>query len=199
MSIQMSVGDLRALGLQIDPDNPTQAIPAGPQAESFPDETWDLERLATYAETGLSEASRLQKESIQLGCRSTVQIFRSGHALAIARQKVKSERWGEWGRWLAEHNIKRTTAWEAITLYDRAGSEEAIANLTPSQAKKRYGIGKVATPEVGVSLNASELLGKAYSLLLEAEKLGITPDCIDILNKISLKTTALVANVGASS
>ena len=82
MSIQMSVG------LQIDPDNPTQAIPAGPQAESFPDETWDLERLATYAETGLSEASRLQKESIQ-------------HALAIARQKVKSERWGEWGRWLA--------------------------------------------------------------------------------------------------
>ena len=58
---------------------------------------------------------------------------------------------------------------------------------------------KVATPEVGVSLNASELLGKAYSLLIEAEKLGITPDCIDILNKISLKTTALVANVGASS
>lgn|GEM_PF-3543975 len=187
-----------------------------------------------------------------------MQIFRSGHALAIARQKVKSERWGEWGRWQEEHNLKRTTAWEAIQLYERAGSEEAIANLTPSQAKRRFGIGtpprvdteesvesenhngktytykpkpavsvvtpqkekdqttedapekaadwkvtktgnKVATPMVGVSLNASELLGKAYSLLIEAEKLGITPDCIDILNKISLKTTALVANVGASS
>ena len=64
MSIQMSVGDLRALGLQIDPDNPTQAIPAGPQAESVPDESWDLERLGNYAATGLSEASRLQKESI---------------------------------------------------------------------------------------------------------------------------------------
>ncbi len=58
---------------------------------------------------------------------------------------------------------------------------------------------KVATPKVGESLIAAELLGKAYTLLIEAEKLGITPDCIDILNKIFLKTTALVANVGASS
>jgi len=139
MSIQMSVGDLRALGLQIDPDNPTQAIPVAHQAESVPNESWDLERLGNYAATGLSEASRLQKESIQLGRRSTVQIFRSGHALSIARRKVP---WGDWGRWLKEHDLKRTTAWEAVELYQRAGSEEAIANLTPSQAKKRYGIGR---------------------------------------------------------
>jgi hypothetical protein len=165
MSIQMSVGDLRALGLQIDPDNPTQAIPAGPQAESFPDETWDLERLGSYAATSLNEADRLQRESIQLGRRSTVQIFRSGHALAIARQKVKSERWGEWGRWLAEHNIKRTTAWEAIQLYERAGYEEAIANLTPSQAKRRYGIGsppRADTEESVESGNHREAIRPLY-------------------------------------
>ena len=242
MSIKMTQQELRDLGLQIDPDNPTQAIPVEPQSELVPDESWDLDRLGIYAATGLSEASRLEREFIQLGRRSTIQIFRAGRALSIAERKVK---WGEWGRWLVEHNIKRTTAWEAIQLYERAGSEEAIANLTPSQAKRRCGIGsppradteesaesenhngktyhykpkpavsvenpqeakdqvtktgnKVATPEVGVSLNASELLGKAYSLLIEAEKLGITPDCIDILNKIFLKTTALVANVGASS
>jgi ParB-like chromosome segregation protein Spo0J len=58
---------------------------------------------------------------------------------------------------------------------------------------------RVATPVVGVSLIAAELLGKAYSLLIEAEKLGITPDCIDILNKISVKTTALVEKAKASS
>ena len=157
MSINMTQQELRGLGLQIDPDNPTQAIPAGPQAESFPDETWDLERLGNYAATGLSEARRLQKESIQLGCRSTVQIFRSGHALSIARRKVP---WGDWGRWLKEHDLKRTTAWEAIELYQRAGSEEAIANLTPSQAKKRYGIGRPPrsdTEESGDSKNHSEL------------------------------------------
>ena len=157
MSINMTQQELRALGLQIDPDNPTQAIPAGPQAKSVPDESWDLERLGNYAATGLSEASRLQKESIQLGRRSTVQIFRSGHALSIARRKVP---WGDWGRWLKEHDLKRTTAWEAIELYQRAGSEEAIANLTPSQAKKRYGIGRPPrsdTEESGDSKNHSEL------------------------------------------
>ena len=80
MSIQMSVGDLRALGLQIDPDNPTQAIPVAHQAESVPDESWDLERLGNYAATGLSEASRLQKESIQLGRRSMSRFFvQDGH------------------------------------------------------------------------------------------------------------------------
>ena len=157
MSISMTQQNFRALGLQIDPDDPTQAIPVAHQAESVPDESWDLERLGNYAATGLSEASRLQKESIQLGRRSTVQIFRSGHALSIARRKVP---WGDWGRWLKEHDLKRTTAWEAIELYQRAGSEEAIANLTPSQAKKRYGIGRPPrsdTEESGDSKNHSEL------------------------------------------
>ena len=68
--------------------------------------------------------------------------------------------WGDWGRWLKEHDLKRTTAWEAIELYQRAGSEEAIANLTPSQAKKRYGIGRPPrsdTEESGDSKNHSEL------------------------------------------
>jgi ParB-like chromosome segregation protein Spo0J len=58
---------------------------------------------------------------------------------------------------------------------------------------------RVATPVVEVSLIAAELLGKAYSLLIEAEKLGITPDCIDILTKISVKTTAQLAIVRVSS
>jgi hypothetical protein len=126
MSIQISPSDLYALGLQIDPDNPSQAIHVAQQAESIPDESWNLDRLGIYAENGLSEASRLQRESIQLGRRSAVQIFRAGHALSIARRKVP---WGEWGPWLATRNIKRTTAWEAIELYQRAGSEEAIAKL----------------------------------------------------------------------
>ncbi len=142
MSICMTQQDFRALGLSINPDDPTQAIPVEAQSGSIPDDSWDLERLGIYAETGLNEANRLLRESVQLGRRSTVQIFRAGWALSIARRKVKAQKWGEWGRWLEEHNIKRTTAWEAIQLYERAGSEEAIAKLAPSEAKRRYGIGK---------------------------------------------------------
>ncbi len=139
MSISMTEQELRDLGLHLDPGDPTRAIPVDAQSESIPDDSWGLEQLGNYAATGLNEADRLLRESIQLGRRSTVQIFRSGHALAIARQKVQ---WGEWGSWLATHSIKRTTAWEAIQLYLRAGSEEAIANLPPELAKSRYGIGK---------------------------------------------------------
>lgn len=139
MSISMTQQEFSALGLQVDPDDPTRAIPLEAQSESIPDDSWDLEQLGRYAATSLNEADRLLRESIQLGRRSTVQIFRSGHALAIARRKVP---WGEWGRWLATHHIKRTTAWEAIQLYERAGSEEAIATLAPTEAKRRYGIDK---------------------------------------------------------
>ena len=105
MSISMTQQNFRAFGLQIDPDDPTQAIPVAHQAESVPDESWDLERLGNYAATGLSEASRLQKESIQLGRRSTVQIFRSGHALSIARRKVP---WGDWGRCAWRSGVERS-------------------------------------------------------------------------------------------
>jgi hypothetical protein len=140
MSITLSRQDFRAFGLQIDPDDPTRAITVEAQSELIPDASWDLDQLGIYAETGLLEANRLKKESLRIGRRSTVQIFRAGHALSIARRKVKAEKWGEWGRWLATHNLKRTTAWEAIQLYERAGSEDAIANLTPGEAKRQYDI-----------------------------------------------------------
>ena len=75
---------------------------------------------------------------------------------------------------------------------------EDAPEKTADRKATRGGCKKVATPEVGVSLTPAEILGKAYSLLLEAEKLGITPDCTDILNKIFSKTTALVEKVGTS-
>jgi hypothetical protein len=164
MSISMTQQDFRALGLSINPDNPTQAIPVEAQSELIPDDSWNLERLGTYAATGLNEAARLQKEFLQLGRRSTVQIFRSGRALAIAQRKVKSEKWGEWGRWLATHNIKRTTAWEAIQLYERAGSEEAIAKLAPSEAKRRHGIGKPPRADTEKSLDSGNYSEATRSL-----------------------------------
>ena len=80
MSINMTQRDFRALGLSINPDDQTQAISVETQFELIPGDCWDLNRLGTYAATGLNEANRLLRESVQLGHRSTVQIFRSGRA-----------------------------------------------------------------------------------------------------------------------
>jgi hypothetical protein len=139
MSIKMSEEQLREMGYAIDPADPTVAIPA-PKPDGPPDDSWDLETLALYAKTGLSEANRLERESIQIGRRSTLQIFRAGRALSIARRKLASEGWGKWIPWLAEHGIKRTTAWEAIELYNNAKVEKAVQNLTPSEAKRKFGV-----------------------------------------------------------
>jgi hypothetical protein len=140
MSIRMTEHELHNLGLQIDPGDPTRAIPVEPQVESIPDDTWDLDHLGSYACAGLSEADRLEGESLQLRRRSTVEVYRAGRAISIARKKVKAQKWGEWGQWLAQHNLARTTAWEAAALYERAESEDAIRNLTRDQAKKKYNI-----------------------------------------------------------
>lgn len=52
---------------------------------------------------------------------------------------------------------------------------------------------KTTEPEVGVALTASEVLGKALSLLIAAEQIGITPDCNDIIAKLSEKIVTLAA------
>jgi hypothetical protein len=133
MSLLMTEQQIGDPGFQGDSRSPACGEPV-------PDESWDFNRLGNYARSGLGEADRLIRESIQLGRRSTVQIFRAGRAIWIARERIKAEKWGGWGSWLAEHGLARTTAWEAAALYERAGSEEAIKHLTPDQAKQTFGI-----------------------------------------------------------
>jgi hypothetical protein len=127
--------DLHELGYAIDPNNPNEAIRLEAIAEQMPNESWDLDRLGLYASSGLREANRLESEASQLSRRSTVQVFRAGHALFLARERLKAER--RWCEWLSENNIPRTNAWEAIELYEQGGSEEAVANLTLTEAKQK--------------------------------------------------------------
>jgi hypothetical protein len=142
MTLKLTTEEFHELGLTIDPTDPSKAVPIALLNESLPDDSWDLDQLALYASTGLAEADRLDQESIQVGRRSTVQIYRSGRALSIARRRLKAEGRGRWGRWQEEHGFKRTTAWEAAELYERAGSEDEVAQMTPKDAKSRYGITK---------------------------------------------------------
>src|SRR4051812_27098859 len=108
MAMRLTESEFRGLGLTVDPDDPSRAIPAAAIDGSLPDESWDLDRLARYASSGLAEEGRLEHESIQIGRKSTVQIYRSGRALSIARAQLKLEGRGRWGQWLERHGIKRT-------------------------------------------------------------------------------------------
>jgi len=136
MTKKKSEKRLANCGLAGDPQHPVMRI----ESEAIPDDSWDLDQLAHYATVGLAESGRLGTEALQLARRSTVQTFWAGCALLVAHEKLKAER--RWVRWLKEHNIPRTSAWEAEELFKRCGSEEAIAGLTLTQAKNKYRITK---------------------------------------------------------
>jgi hypothetical protein len=86
-------------------------------------------------------------------------------------------------------------------------SEEAKVETTDGAPEKaaprkitvtdysRVGVQKNHTPEVGASLTASEVLGQAYTLLIEAEGIGVTVDCNEILAQISSKITNLLQQI----
>lgn len=95
-----------------------------------PNDTWRLDELARYAIDGLDKIQRL-------GRRTAVETHRVGHALSIVQQKTKPKR--QWTKWLAQYNIPRQTAWEAIKLFE-AATEEEISQLTIMEAKIKYGV-----------------------------------------------------------
>lgn len=131
--LKITETELNSLGYQVDPLDESKAIPKPTNGDS-PSEHWDLEKLAEYARGSLDL-------SISLARKSTIERFRAGHALSIARAKFKENKKG-WCQWQDDHNIPRTKAWEAIKLYKRAGSEKVVADLQITEAFKKFGIVK---------------------------------------------------------
>jgi hypothetical protein len=133
----------RRTGLEsaVDHCNPTQDAPiAAEVANEVPDESWSFERLMNAATSAVVDAERLSTEATCLVHKSSVQIYRAGRVLNLARKKVPKGQ--TWERCLKSHGIPKTSAWEAMQLYERAPSEEAIASLTPAEAKVKYGVTK---------------------------------------------------------
>lgn len=91
---------------------------------TLPDAEWSLSDLVQYARDRL--------------CGVPVSIFQAGLALRLSRDQFKKER--AWGKWLKEHGIPRTSAWEAIQLFEKAKTEESVANMTRSQALKKFDV-----------------------------------------------------------
>ncbi len=122
---RFSENQLHQLGYAVVGD---QAVHVG---DGVPDDTWDLDRLAGYAAGQIAE-------SVLCAHKSAVALFRAGGALALARARCKSERRGAWTKWKRKHGLKGTSVNDAIRLHENTGSEEALAGLGITKAKKKY-------------------------------------------------------------
>lgn len=83
---------------------------------------------------------------------------------------------------------------QAASVVADAAPENAPARKVTMTDYSRKDLQKNA-PNVGPSLTAAEILGQVFNLLIEAESLGITPDCSDVLTQISAKITAFTGTV----
>jgi hypothetical protein len=99
-----------------------------------------LNELEALFDRELGESDRLQAESDCLSRRSAVSLLRAGRVLAAIRDRLKSQR--KWTEWQKDHKVGVTSAWQAIQLFEKAGSEAAIANLTRTEALIKFNITK---------------------------------------------------------
>ena len=136
--------ELAELGLVINPDNPNEAISARDLADAEPNEDWDVARLARYVAERFTAVTQCEEQILVLTRRTADETFRAGHALHFAQAKLKTTK--AWRAWLLENRIPVTTAWEAVEVYRRAKTPEAVAGLTAGEAKQKFGIQKPRKP-----------------------------------------------------
>jgi hypothetical protein len=154
MAIHLSENDLARAKLKVSDDGtalvpinttnevailskpPTVAVMPGTESAVLrptePDAEWSLSELGNYAKERLTSV--------------TTSIFQAGRALKLAHDQFTKKR--AWGKWLKQQGIPRTSAWEAIELFEQAKTEDAVANLTRVQALKKFGIRKTRTAKV---------------------------------------------------
>ena len=99
-----------------------------------------LSDLETLFDLQLGESDRLLAESDCLSRRSTVSLYCVGRVLSAIKDKLKVER--KWTKWQKDHKVGVTSAWQAIQLFEKAGSEEAVAELTRTEALIKFDITK---------------------------------------------------------
>jgi hypothetical protein len=129
---QSKNGDLKNMFIDDvnDDGEAIENIESSSSQDSTPDSTWTLPRLADFAKSQFCE-------SILQAHKSAVALFRAGCALSLARSELKNVH-GEWKTWKRAHCLRDTTVNDAIRLYENAKTEEALAGLGITEAKKKF-------------------------------------------------------------
>ena len=97
----------------------------------MPDEKWELDELASYAVKMLAEYR-------QGPVRMALDVFRMGHALTLARAKLKKRM--AWVEWQSQHKLPRPTVNQAIRLCKFFDTEDDLNGMTIMEAKRAAGI-----------------------------------------------------------
>lgn len=126
-------------------------VPAAPQAAQpadlapapKPDAGWTIAALLACAMGFLSEAGILARKT-------TLAVLRAGLPLWLIRERLKPE--SKWCQFQREHNLPRTSVWEAIEFHLRVTAqgltEEQVGEMAWSEAKEFFGIAKPRKNEV---------------------------------------------------
>jgi hypothetical protein len=139
--------------------------------------------LGLFAQEEFDEYRKWRRRSKKAACKATAAIFRLGRWLSQAHDRLLNDGRGKWTAFLAENEVPRTTAWEAMELFRRAGSEEAVSRMTPTEAKRHFGVVEekdaVPTPPLssvkagGTTADSSD--GDGVSATLAARRPGDSP------------------------
>ena len=109
MPTQITEKDMHRLGLTIVGN---EAIPL----TEPPGESWDIDRLRSYALGELEHLKECNTQVLILARRSARHLFRAGHAFYLLREKLKEQE--AWMAWLREQKLPHATVIQAIQLYE---------------------------------------------------------------------------------
>jgi hypothetical protein len=118
--------------------DPSRIVEAS--AESFtlkdfnnevPDDSWDDDELVAYAKHQVVEIRKLKRQV-------AVHVYRLGMALSLYRKRHLEH--GDWEKFLEGQGLSGPTAWRAVQLFERAESEQEVANLGITEAYVKFGI-----------------------------------------------------------
>lgn len=140
MAITLTEKELKKYGLMITESDPQVLVPVNRTLGQQLDESWELEDLAHYAVATLAQSQDLRAQAQQLTRKSTVFLYRAGHALSLAKKRMKSSK--QWCDWQRQYSIPRSSAWYAVALYEKAGSEQEVEGLSRQAALAKFGIEK---------------------------------------------------------
>ena len=154
-----------------------------------PSDDWTLDQIAAYARAGFDFSAQAETQAKWILRTSVVAYFRAGHALSIAKARLKES--GAWVKWQDEHRLSRSTVLTAISIYEGAKDESTAAMFTLSEAKKKWQRNRPRTQmplkpqpvKPTNQLSVLSILDAAISQLMTVAKMDVSSEDSDAVEQ----------------